>query len=47
LVIKTDHPVVQVSVYDAVENTKTNIEAPAAPEHTQPVAGDAALAVKE
>jgi formylglycine-generating enzyme required for sulfatase activity len=47
LVIKTDHPVVQVSVYDAVENTKTNIEAPAAPEHTQPVAGDAALAIKE
>jgi formylglycine-generating enzyme required for sulfatase activity len=34
LAIKTDHPVVQVSVYDAVENTNTIVEAPAAPEHT-------------
>jgi len=31
LVIKTGHPVVQVSVYDAVENTNTIVEVPAAP----------------
>jgi formylglycine-generating enzyme required for sulfatase activity len=31
LVIKTGHPVVQVSVYDAVENINTIVEAPAAP----------------
>ena len=31
LAIKRGHPVVQVSVYDAVENTHTIVEAPAAP----------------
>ena len=31
LVIKTGHPIVQVSVYDAVDNTNTIVEAPAAP----------------
>jgi formylglycine-generating enzyme required for sulfatase activity len=31
LVIKTNHPVVQVSVYDAVENTNTIVEVPTAP----------------
>ena len=31
LAIKTGHPVVQVSVYDAVENTNTIVEAPATP----------------
>ncbi len=31
LAIKTDHPVVQVSVYDAVENTNTIVEAPTTP----------------
>jgi formylglycine-generating enzyme required for sulfatase activity len=31
LVIKTGHPIVQVSVYDAVENTNTIVEVPAAP----------------
>ena len=31
LAIKTGHPVVQVSVYDALENTNTIVEAPAAP----------------
>jgi hypothetical protein len=31
LVIKTGHPVVQVSVYDTVENINTIVEAPAAP----------------
>jgi len=28
LAIKTGHPVVQVSVYDAVENTNTIVAAP-------------------
>jgi hypothetical protein len=31
LVIKTGYPIVQVSVYDAVDNTNTIVEAPAAP----------------
>ena len=31
LAIKRNHPVVQVSVYDALENTNTIVEAPAAP----------------
>ena len=31
LVIKTGHPIVQVSVYDAVDNTNTVVEVPAAP----------------
>jgi len=31
LAIKTGHPVVQVSVYDAVENTNTIVEVPTAP----------------
>jgi hypothetical protein len=31
LVIKTGHPIVQVSVYDAVDNTNTIVEVPAAP----------------
>jgi formylglycine-generating enzyme required for sulfatase activity len=43
LAIKTDHPVVQVSVYDAVENTNTIVEAPPAPEHVTS-GGDAASA---
>jgi hypothetical protein len=30
LVIKTGHPIVQVSVYDSVESTHTMVEAPAA-----------------
>ena len=30
LVIKTAHPIVQVSVYDSVDNTNTLVEAPAA-----------------
>jgi formylglycine-generating enzyme required for sulfatase activity len=30
LVIKTGHPIVQVSVYDSVEYTHTMVEAPAA-----------------
>ncbi len=30
LVIKTGHPIVQVSVYDSVESTHTLVEAPAA-----------------
>ncbi len=30
LAIKTGYPIVQVSVYDSVENTHTTIEAPAA-----------------
>ncbi len=29
LVIKTGHPIVQVSVYDSVESTNTVVEAPA------------------
>ena len=45
LAIKTGHPVVQVSVYDAVENTNTIVEAPAAPEHVTS-GGDAASAIK-
>ena len=31
LAIKTGHPVVQVSVYDAVDHTYTIVEVPAAP----------------
>jgi hypothetical protein len=31
LLIKTRHPIVQVSVYDTVENIDTILEAPAAP----------------
>jgi hypothetical protein len=31
LAIKAGHPVVQVSVYDAVDHTYTNVEAPPAP----------------
>ncbi len=30
LVIKTAHPIVQVSVYDSVDNSNTLVEAPAA-----------------
>jgi hypothetical protein len=30
LVIKTAHPIVQVSVYDSVDNTNTLVEVPAA-----------------
>jgi formylglycine-generating enzyme required for sulfatase activity len=30
LAIKTDHPVVKVSVYDVVDHTYTNVEAPPA-----------------
>ena len=30
LVIKTAHPIVQVSVYDSVDNTNTLVEAPTA-----------------
>jgi len=30
LVIKTGHPIVQVSVYDSVDNTNTLVEPPAA-----------------
>src|SRR3974377_1050879 len=41
LAIKTGHPIVQVSVYDAVENTNRIVEAPAAPEHVTS-GGDAA-----
>ena len=33
LAIKTRHPIVQVSVYDAVENTNTIVAALTGPEH--------------
>ena len=45
LAIKTGHPIVQVSVYDAVENTNRIVEAPAAPEHVTS-GSDAASAIK-
>jgi hypothetical protein len=45
LAIKTGHPIVQVSVYDAVENTNRIVEAPAAAEHVTS-GGDAASAIK-
>jgi len=44
LAIKTGHPVVQVSVYDAGENINRIVEAPAAPEHVTS-GGDAASAI--